>query len=75
MLDQEWKEYWFTLSATADGDIRTEFVLGLSDVTLWIDHVRFYEGDYVDEGLGKPEAIATDDNMLITCWSKLKAEK
>jgi hypothetical protein len=75
MLGQEWREYWFTLSATADGDIRTEFVLGLSDVTLWIDHVRFYEGDYVDEGLGKPEAIAKNDNMLVTCWSKLKGEK
>lgn len=72
-LTEEWAEYWFTLTATADADFRLEFVLGLSDATVWVDHVRFYEGEYVDEGLGQPEAVTRGDNMLVTCWSRIKA--
>lgn len=72
-LSQEWKEYWFTLEATEDADFRLEFVLGLSDATVWIDHVQFYEGEYVDEGLAEPEAVTKSDNMLVTCWSRIKA--
>ena len=71
-LTEEWEEYWFTLEATADGDIRVEFELGLSDVDLWIDHVMLYEGEHVDEKLPEPQAAIKTDDMLATCWSKIK---
>ena len=73
-LSEEWEEYWFTLTATADASFRLEFVLGLSDVTVWVDHVRFYEGEYVGEGLGQPKAVTRVDSMLVTCWSRIKAK-
>ena len=56
----EWGEYWFTVTATASEQIRVEFEIGLSDVDIWIDHVRFYEGDYVEEALGQPPELAWD---------------
>ena len=71
-LTEEWEEYWFTLEATANGNIRVEFELGLSDVDLWIDHVMLYEGEYVDEKLIEPQAVTKTDDMLATCWSKIK---
>lgn len=71
-LTTEWKEYWFTLEATQDGDIRLEFEIGLSDVTMWIDHIMFYEGEHIDEGLVKLEAVNKTDDMLATCWSRIK---
>jgi hypothetical protein len=71
-LTTEWNEYWFTLEATQDGNIRLEFELGLSDVTLWIDHIMFYEGEHIDEGLMEPEAVMKTNDMLATCWSRIK---
>lgn len=71
----EWRECWFTVEATANEDIRVEFEVGLSDADIWVDHIRFYEGDYVDEGLGEPQAIVRDNNSLVICWSRIKAGK
>ncbi|MCZ6644145.1 MAG: carbohydrate binding domain-containing protein, partial [Gammaproteobacteria bacterium] len=59
-VGQEWGEYWHTVTATSDGEIRVEFEIGLSDADIWIDHVRFYEGDYVEEALGQAPGLASN---------------
>ncbi|MFC1761779.1 LamG-like jellyroll fold domain-containing protein [Planctomycetota bacterium] len=61
-IGPEWAEYWFTMTATASDPIRIEFELGLSDADVWIDHVRFYEGDYVEETVGGPRVTASRPN-------------
>ncbi len=71
-LTTDWNEYWFTLEATQDGNIRVEFEIGLSDVTMWIDHILFYEGEHIDERLIIPEAVKKTIDMFAICWGRIK---
>jgi hypothetical protein len=73
-ITDEWTEYQLTFTATQDFDnTRLAIQLGNSEENLWIDHVRFYEGDYVpDPGMDvepgdeepKPEP-GKDENMIM----------
>jgi len=74
-VNEEWNEYWFTVEAQQDTDFRVEFEVGLSDADLWLDHIRVHEGEYIGEGLGQPKAVTKSDNMLTTCWGRLKAQR
>lgn len=72
-VNEEWAEYFFTADCSEDTDLRVEFELGLFDVDIWIDNVRFYEGEYVDEGLGKSQIAVPEAKFVTTCWSMLKS--
>ena len=50
VITNEWQEFQLTFTATQDfGNTRLAIQLGESDENLWVDHVRFYEGDYVPD--------------------------
>jgi hypothetical protein len=72
-LTTEWEEHWFTMDATDSVAFRLEILLGQAEPTVWIDHITFYQGEYVDEKLQEPEVVTKTDDMLSTCWGRLKA--
>ncbi len=46
-----------------------------SKTTIWLDHVRFYEGEFDEEDIvGKPQAVNPADK-LATTWGILKMQK
>jgi hypothetical protein len=46
-----------------------------SKTTIWLDHVRFYEGEFDEEDIvGKPQAVKPADK-LATTWGILKMQK
>jgi hypothetical protein len=43
-------------------------------VTMWIDHIRFYEGDFEEEDLlGQPPKAVTFDGKLTGTWGMIKS--
>jgi len=49
-MSDEWTEYQLTFTATEDfNNTRLALQLGESETNLWVDHVKFYEGDYVPD--------------------------
>lgn len=75
MLEPEWKEYHFTFTATQNFDnTRLSIQLAGSKDTVWVDHVRFYEGEYIEEkikDIGKGKAV-TPINKSISKWGNIK---
>ena len=71
-LESEWQEYHFTFDALEDFDnTRLAMQLAGSPETVWLDHVRFYEGDYVSD----PDAGAAAEPMgkMASTWGTIKA--
>lgn len=70
-----WNEYTVTFDQPEDDtNARVNIYLGLSDIDVWIDHVRLYEGEYFDDEIrGKPEEqpVISQDRLIAT-WGKLK---
>jgi hypothetical protein len=63
-LTSEWAEYTFT-SEALNVEGKLEFHCAGSEVTLWLDFVYVYEGEYVagiEPSLSSPPEIATDPN-------------
>ena len=77
-ITAEWQVKFHTFKA-AFGDNNMIFLFSFSKasnqnpkVTTWIDHIRFYQGEYEEEDLlGKSKAVTPDDKMLLT-WGNLK---
>lgn len=71
-VNEEWQEYWTTFTAPLNESVWPRIALGESDVDIWVDTVRFYEGEYVEEeGLGLQKAIHPQGN-LFTTWAEVK---
>ena len=71
-VNGEWQEYWTTFIATLSGAVWPRIALGESDVNIWVDNVRFYEGEYVeDEDMGAPSAADPAGKFLMT-WAGIK---
>ena len=69
-LTEEWQEYWITFTAPITFDVWLRITLGLSDVNLWADKVRFYEGAYVED-TGPVSAVNPADRLLTT-WAEIR---
>ncbi|MFC1717081.1 carbohydrate binding domain-containing protein [Candidatus Poribacteria bacterium] len=69
-ITQEWQEYWITFTAPITFAVWLRVTLGLSDVNLWADNVRFYEGAYVEDA-GTVSAI-NPAGRLLTTWAGIR---
>lgn len=75
-ITEEWTEFTTSAAITANDNIVGIYV-ELRDTVgkTWFDHFRFYEGDYVEEELGKEEKQAVDPkNKIASTWATIKAE-
>jgi hypothetical protein len=71
-VGEEWQEYWITMTATLSEAIWPRIALGESDVSIWVDNVRFYKGEYVEEEeLGKEKAVYPAGKLSAT-WAGRK---
>jgi hypothetical protein len=71
-VNEEWQEYWTTFTASISGAVWPRIALGESDVSIWVDNVRFYEGEYVEEeDLETQNAVGPASKLLMT-WGRIK---
>lgn len=74
-ITMEWQEYSLTwTSATIDPNARIRISMGQAKEAVWVDHVRLYEGDYVEEDIeGFTEQPVKPASSLATTWASVKA--
>jgi hypothetical protein len=71
-VEEEWQEYWTTFTASLSGPVWPRIALGMSDVNIWVDNVRLYEGDYEEEeDLTRDSAVTPSGKLPIT-WAGVK---
>ena len=71
-INEEWGEYWTTFTATLSEAVWPRIALGQLDVNIWVDNVRFYEGEYVEEeDLGTQKVVHPAGKLPIT-WAGIK---
>ena len=74
-IGTEWQEYFGFFDATIDGDVSISVRIGESDIDVWVDDVKFYEGEYVPTELDDQEqAVSPDDSKLATRWGSIKTQ-
>jgi len=66
----QWQEYWTTFTATMAGAVWPRIALGESDVNIWVDNVRFYEGEYVEDA--GPETAVNPAGKSAMTWAGIK---
>ncbi len=72
-VNAEWQEFWITFTATVSGPVWPRIALGESDVNLWVDNVRFFIGDFVeDDEIGQQEAVDPAGKSAVT-WAEIKS--
>ena len=68
----EWEEYWGTFTAQESSTpVGILFVNTGSDVSYWLDGVRFYEGEYEPT---EPVGAVSAMNKVPTTWAAIKAQ-
>jgi len=68
-LTQEWQECWINFTAPVTSPVWLRVALGMSDVNLWADNARFYEGEYVEE---VTESAVNPAGRLLTTWAEIR---
>jgi len=75
-LEEEWQEYHFTfVAAQSFNNTRLAIQLGSSPESVWIDHVRLYEGEYDEEDFDEimQWRPVTPAGKLRSTWGKVKS--
>ncbi len=72
-LSEEWQEFFITFKMPVDDvNSRAGIIMGTQRIDVWIDHVRLYEGEFVQDIEGvEPHAVELS-NKLATTWATLK---
>jgi len=71
-VGEEWQEFSTTFTAAVAGPVWPRIALGESDRDIWIDNVRFYEGEYVEDNLEQePKAVHPAGKLPVT-WAEMK---
>lgn len=71
-VEEEWQEYWTTFTASVSSPVWPRIALGMSDVNIWVDNVRLYEGDYEEEeDISRDSAVTPSEKLPIT-WAGVK---
>lgn len=76
-ITDEWTEYHTTWNQiNNDNNARIRIATGQSEEDVWVDHVRFYVGEYQEEDLEglEVEEAAHPKGKLATIWANLKAK-
>ncbi len=73
-VDTEWQEYFGTFDAAQDSDnVSISVRIGESDIDMWVDDIKFYEGEYVPSDEQEPEAVEARDK-LATTWGNIRVQ-
>lgn len=74
-LTEEWKEFFITFKMSVDdANSRAGIIMGTNKNDVWVDHVRLYEGEYVQDIEGaEPQAVEPDGKLAMT-WATLKEQ-
>lgn len=72
-LSEEWQEFFITFDMPVDDvNSRAGIIMGTQKIDVWIDHVRLYEGEFVQDIEGvEPHSVKPTDK-LATTWAALK---
>jgi len=76
IMDGDWEEHWIPVDVTANDDI-VGIYLELKDTkgVVWVDRVRFYEGEYFpEEGYGEPQAVDAHAKLALS-WGSIKTDR
>ena len=73
-IDTEWTEYFGTFDAAqASTNVSISVRIGESDINVWVDDFKFYEGEYVPTELAEEPKIAVRaGGRLATTWGSIK---
>ncbi len=71
-ITTEWQEYFGTFTATSTGAGHISVRAGELAVDVWVDKVRFYEGEYIPTKI--VNAVTADGKLAIT-WGMIKSKK
>jgi hypothetical protein len=73
IMPDEWVEHFVEAEVDADDNLIGIYI-ELKDTKgmVWIDRVRFYDGEYaVEEGVGEPQAVRARDKLAVA-WASVK---
>ncbi|MYF97647.1 hypothetical protein F4212_00720 [Candidatus Poribacteria bacterium] len=72
-LTEEWKEFFITFEMPVDDvNSRAGIIMGTQKIDVWIDHVRLYEGEFVQDIEGSEPHSVKPTGKLATTWAALK---
>ena len=72
-LSEEWKEFFLTFKMPVDdANSRAGIIMGTSDIDVWLDHIRLYEGEFVSDIEGAELHDVKPTDKLTTTWAALK---
>lgn len=72
-LTEEWKEFFITFEMPVDDvNSRAGIIMGTQKIDVWIDHVRLYEGEFVQDIEGAEPHPVKPIGKLATTWAALK---
>ena len=75
-LTEIWKEFFITFTMPEDDvNSRAGIIMGTDKNDVWIDHVRLYEGKYVQDIEGTEPFPVEPDGKLATTWAMLKKQQ
>jgi hypothetical protein len=74
-INEEWNEYWTTFISAVSSPIWLRIALGTSKVSIWVDNVRFYEGQYAEEADLRREKAIHPVGKLSGCWGSVKSRR
>ena len=68
-----WSEFILTFKMPVDDvNSRAGIIMGTDKTDVWLDHIRLYEGEHVQDVEGVEPQAVQPDAKLATTWSSLK---
>ena len=68
-----WSEFVITFTMPVDDvNSRAGIIMGTDKTDVWLDHIRLYEGEHVQDVEGVEPQAVQPDAKLTTTWSSLK---
>lgn len=68
-----WSEFVITFTMPVDDvNSRAGIIMGTDKTDVWLDHIRLYEGEHVQDVEGVEPQAVQPDAKLATTWSSLK---
>jgi hypothetical protein len=73
IMPDEWQEHFVQADVDVDDNLIGIYIeLRDTKGMVWIDRVRFFEGEYVvEEGVGEPQAVRARDKLAVA-WGAVK---
>ena len=72
-LTESWSEFFITFTMSVDdANSRAGIVMGTDKTDVWLDHIRLYEGEFVQDIAGVEPHAVEPSNKLATTWAALK---